>query len=164
MRAEELANRRVILEQWNDHLVKKKSRLEPVRSVRQKELEFDNVDQLCQAVNKLGFTPLDPSKCEVVIPPVSVKKMATITVTLRDKNENLVTNGSKEINVAIKNVRGDDAIQVRPIEELGGGIYNASFVARRCGYYMISITVDGSHVPGNSYTYVIDSRSMFISS
>ena len=154
LRAEELANRRIILEQWNDHLAKMKSRLEPVRSVRQKELKFDNVDQLCQAVNKLGFTPLDPSKCEVIIPPVTVKKMATITITLRDKNENLVTDGCQEINVSIKNVRGDEAIQVRAIEEVGGGIYKASFVTRRCGYYKISVTIDDCHVPGNPYMYV----------
>ena len=122
LRAEELTNRRIILEEWSDHLVKMKSRLEPVRSVRQKELKFDNVEQLCQAVSKLGFIPLDPSKCEVVIPPVIVKKMATITITLKDKSENHVPDGCNEINVSIKNVRGDEAIQVQPIEEVGDSI------------------------------------------
>ena len=32
---------------------------------------------MSQAVNKLGFIPLEPSKCEVVIPSVIVKKNTT---------------------------------------------------------------------------------------
>ena len=102
LRAEELANRRIILEEWSDHLVKMKSRLEPVRSVRQKELKFDNVEQLCQAVSKLGFIPLDPSKCEVFFPPLILKKMAgTITITLKDRIENVMTDGCNELNVVL---------------------------------------------------------------
>ena len=58
-------------------------------------------------------------KCEVCIPPVIVKKMATITITLKNRIQNVMTDGCNEINVSIKNVRGDEAIQVQPIEEVG---------------------------------------------
>ena len=152
MRAEELTKKRMILEQRSDHLkeMKKESRLEPVMS-EQVEPEFENIEQLCKAVNKLPFVPLDPSKCDVVIPPVIVKKM-TLMITLKNKNNNPLTDTSKELNVFIENIRDGEAIQVRSIKEVGGGIYEASFTAgSRCGYYMISIIVDGHHIPGSPY-------------
>ena len=73
MRIEELIKRRMILEQQSDHLkeMKKRSRLEPVMSV-QVQPQFENIETLCRAVNKLWLIPVDPSKCEVVIPPVVV--------------------------------------------------------------------------------------------
>ena len=150
MRVEELVNRRPILEEWSDHLMTMRSRVEPVRCI-QRELKFQNVEHLCQAVSKLGFIPVDPSKCEVVIPSVIVKEMATVMITLKDRNCNAVADGSEEISVFVKNVRGGEAIQAMPIKEVGGGIYEASFTANRCGHYMISIIVDGQHIPGSPY-------------
>ena len=84
MRAEELTKRRMILEQRSDHLkeMKKRSRLEPVMR-EQAEPEFENIEPLCQAVKKLPFVPVEPSKCEVVIPPVIVKKKMTLMIRLR---------------------------------------------------------------------------------
>ena len=148
MRAEELTKRRMILEQRSDHLkeMKKKFRLQPVMS-EQAEPEFENVKQLCEAVNKLGYIPVDPSKCEVVIPPVIVKKKTTLMITLKNKNNNPVTRRCAAINVVVSG----EAIQVIPIKEVGGGRYEASFTASRCGYYMISIIVDGHHIPGSPY-------------
>ena len=152
MRAEELTKRRMILEQQNDHLkeMKKRSRLEPVMS-EQVEPQFKNMETLCRAVNKLPFLPVDPSKCEVVIPPVIVKKTTTLMIMLKNKNNNPVTNCSEELNVFIENVRDGKAIQVRPIKEVGGGRYDTSFTINRCGHYMISIIVDGHHIPGSPY-------------
>ena len=152
MRSEELTKRRMILEQRSDHLkkMKQRSRLEPVMS-EQAELEFDGIEQLCQAVNRLGFIPLEPSKCEVVIPPVIVKKKITLMIMLKNKNNNPVTDSSKELKVFIENIRDGEVIQVRAIKEVGGGRYEASFTASRCGYYMISIIVDGHHIPGSPY-------------
>ena len=152
MRSEELTKRRMILEQRSDHLkkMKQRSRLEPVMS-EQAEIQFDNIEQLCEAVNKLRYNPLEPSKCEVVIPPVTVKKKTTLMITLKNKNNSPVTNASKELNVFIENIRDGEAIQVRAIKEVGGGRYEASFTASRCGYYMISIIVDGHHIPGSPY-------------
>ena len=152
MRGEELTKRRMILEQRSDHLkeMKKRSRLQPVTS-EQAEPQFENMEQLCEAVNKLGYIPVDSSKCEAVIPPVILKKTTTLMIMLKNKNNNPVTDASKELNVFIKNIRSDEAIQLGPIKEVGGGRYEASFTANRCGYYMISIIVDGHHIPGSPY-------------
>ena len=152
MRAEEFTKRRMILEQRSDHLkeIKKRSRLQPVMS-EQAEPEFDNIEQLCETINKLGYIPLEPSMCEVVIPLVIVKKKTTLMIMLKNKNNNPVTDASKQLNVFIENIRCSEAIQVGPIKEVGGGRYEASFTASRCGYYMISIIVDGHHIPGSPY-------------
>ena len=152
MRAEELTKRRMILEQRSDHLkeMKKRYTLQPVVS-RLAEPEFEDIEQLCQAVNRLGYIPLDPSKCEVVIPPVIVGKKTTLMIMLKNKNNNFITDASKELNVFIENIRDGKAIQLRAIKEVGGGRYKASFTASRCGYYMISIIVDGHHIPGSPY-------------
>ena len=154
MRAEELTKRRMILEQRSDHLkeMKKRSKLKPwpVMS-EQKEVRFENLHHLHQEVNKLGYSPVDPSKCEVVIPPVIVKKTTTLMIMLKNKNNNPVTNCSEELNVFIENVRDGQAIQVRPMKEVGGGRYDTSFTINRCGHYMISIIVDGHHIPGSPY-------------
>ena len=40
---------------------------------------------------------------------------------------------------------------VKPVKEVGGGRYEVPFTASRCGYYMISIIVDGHHIPGSPY-------------
>ena len=153
MRAEELTKRRMILEERSDHLkqMKNRSRLEPVMSEQPKP-EFDNIEQLSQTIRLLGYIPLDPSKCEVVIPPVIiVKKKTTLMIMLKNKNNNPVTRSCAEINVIVKKTKGGEAIQVRGIKEVGGGRYEASFTASRCGYYMISIIVDGHHIPGSPY-------------
>ena len=152
MRSEEHAKRRMILDQRSDHLkeMKQRSRLEPVIS-ELVEIQFDNIEQLCQAVNKLEYITLEPSKCEVVIPPVIVKKKTTLMIMLKNKNNNPVTDASKELNVFLENIRDGEAIQVRAIKEVDGGRYEASFTASRCGYYMISIIVDGHHIPGSPY-------------
>ena len=152
MRAEELTKRRMILELRSDHLkeMKNRSRLEPVMSEQAKP-EFDNIEQLSQTILLLGYIPLDPSKCEVVIPPVILKKKTTLMIMLKNKNNNPVTRSCAEINVIVKKTKGGEAIQVRRIKEVGGGRYEASFTASRCGYYMISIIVDGHHIPGSPY-------------
>ena len=152
MRAEELTKRRMILEQRSDHLkeMKKRSKLEPVMN-EQVEPEFENIETLCRAVSKLQLIPVDPSKCEVVIPPVIVKKMITLMIMLKNKNNNPVTNCSEELKVFIENVRDGKVIQVRPSKEVGDGRYDTSFTINRCGRYMISIIVDGHHIPGSPY-------------
>ena len=145
-------NKRIVFEEWCDHLVKMRSRVEPVRCA-QRELKFDDVDDLCQAVSKIGFMPVDPSKCEVVIPSVTVKELATIKITLKDKNSTPITDGGDEISVFVKNSRGDGAVQVKPTEEASGGIYEVPFTVNECGYYTISVTIDGRHILGSPYKY-----------
>ena len=153
MRAEELTKRRMILEQRSDHLkeIKKRSRLQPAMMNEQAEPGFDNIEQLCQAVNKLGYIPVDPTKCEVIIPPVIVKKKTTLIIMLKNKNNNLVTRSCAEINVIAKKIKDGEATQVGSIKEVGGGRCKLSFTASGCGYYVISIIVDGHHIPGSPY-------------
>ena len=152
VKPEEFTKKRIILKQQTDNLkeIRKRTKLEPVMSEQEKPV-FENIEQLCQAVNGLGFAFLDPSKCQVEIPSVIVNQKATMTITLKNKNNNPVTNNSEEINVLIENTRDHKAIEVRAINELGSGRYEASFTANRCGYYMISITVDGHHISDSPY-------------
>jgi len=80
-----------------------------------------------------------------------VKKKTTLMIMLKNKNNNPVSKSSKELNVFIKNIKDDKAIEVIPIEKVGGGRYEASLTVSRCGYYMISIVVDGHHIAGSPY-------------
>ena len=153
VKVEEFTKKRIILKQQTDNLkeIRKRTKLESVMSEQEKPV-FENIEQLCQAVNGLGFAFLDPSKCQVEIPSVIiVNQKATMTITLRNKNNNPVTNSSEVINVLIENARERKAIQVRAIKEVGSGRYEASFTANRCGYYMISIIVDRHHISGSPY-------------
>ena len=151
MRAEELTKRRIILEKQSDNLkeMKRQIRLEPVMS-EQGVITFEYVEHLCQAVNKLRLIPLDPSKCGVVIPTITVKNKTTFMVILKNKNNNPVSDGSKELTVFVKN-RDDEAVHVTSIEEVGDGRYEVSFTATRCGHYLISVIVGGQHIQGSPY-------------
>ncbi|XP_065917874.1 tripartite motif-containing protein 2-like [Dysidea avara] len=100
----ELVRRRKILERRQDHLMimKKRSRLEPVMK-EQREVEYGEVDRLCEEVTKLGGFPLDPSKCEVTFPTAMtiMTKETSLMVTLRDVNGDIVDYGSSEVNVSV---------------------------------------------------------------
>ena len=90
----------------------------------------------------------DFSNCEVIIPTVIVNKQATLMITLKDYYNDFMID-QKEI--LIVTVLLDNFIENVLILEVGGGRYEASFTASRCGYYMISIIVDGHHIPGSPY-------------
>ena len=93
----------------------------------------------------------DFSNCEVIIPTVIVNKEATLMITLKDRYNDFVID-QKELLTVI--VLLDKFIEDVFISEVGGGRYKASFTASRCGYYTISIIVDGHHIPGSPYKYV----------
>jgi len=82
---------------------------------------------------------------------VIVKKKTTLMIMLKNRNNNPVSENSEELNVLIKNIRDDKAIEMIPLKEVGGGSYEASMTISRCGYYMISIIVDGHHIAGSPY-------------
>ena len=87
----------------------------------------------------------------MTIPTVIVNKEAILTITLRDSYNDYVINRSDEITV---NVLFDETMEhafIKPPKEVSDGRYEASFIATRCGYYMISIIVDGHHIPGSPY-------------
>ena len=152
LKGEELKKRRIILEQRRNHLkeVKNKTRLEPVIS-EQVGPKFDKLSKASQEIRMMQFIPVDQSKCEVVIPPVTVKKKTTLVVTLKNKNSNLMTDSNEGVNIFIKSIRDKKAIQVEPIREVGGGKYEASFTASGIGHYMISIIIYGHHIQGSPY-------------
>ena len=87
----------------------------------------------------------------MTIPTVTVNKEATLIITLRNEHNDLVVNEHEKIMVTVLFDKTMESVFVNPIKEVGGGRYEASFTASRCGYYMISIIVDGHHIPGSPY-------------
>ena len=75
----------------------------------------------------------------------------TLMIILRDSHNDLMTGKSENLTVTVLFDKTSEYIFVKPIKEAGGGRYKASFTANRCGYYMISIIVDGHHIPGSLY-------------
>ena len=150
--AKELTERRTVVEQRSNHLkeIKIGSKLEPVMNEQEKP-NFDKIERLCQTVKKLQFIPLDPSKCEVIIPPVVIRKKTTLIILLKNENKNFTSCGDEDVNILIENVSDDEVIEVQPIKEVGDGRYEASFTACKCGYYNISIIINGHHIPGSPY-------------
>ena len=84
------------------------------------------------------------------IPTVTINKEAILTITLRDSYNNYVINRSDKITVKVFD-KTMEHVFIKPIKEVGDGRYEASFTATRCGYYLISIIVDGHHIPGSPY-------------
>ena len=154
MTTTELVRRRKILEQRQDHLMimKRRSRLEPAMK-EQREVEYGEVERLCEEVTKLGgFLPPDPSKCEVTFPTAMtvMNKVTSLMITLRDVNGDIVDDKSSEVEVSMTTKTGE-AIVVGPVKDVSGGNYTASFTPRTFGDHMISIAVDGQHIPGSPH-------------
>ena len=80
-----------------------------------------------------------------------VNKEATLMITLRNEHNDLVTDKSEKIMVTVLFDKTMESVFVNPIKEVGGGRYEASLTASRCGYYKISIIVDGHHIPDSPY-------------
>ena len=148
-RAEELTKRRIMLEQHRDCLkeMKARSTTEPVMR-EQKEPEFKSIKQLCQAVKKLQLIQTDPCKYKVVIPPVIMNKETTLMIMLKNENNFPVTNSIEGLSVSVTFGHGYSE-NLKLVKEVGDGRYEALFTATRCGYYMISIIVNGHHIPGS---------------
>ena len=72
-------------------------------------------------------------------------------MTLRDYYNDFVIDQSEKLTVTVESDKFKEYLYVK---EVGSGRYEASFNASRCGYYMISIVVDGHHIPGSPYKYV----------
>ena len=150
--AADLIGRRKILEQRRDHLVimKRKSQLEPVRK-EQRKMKFDGVQQLQLGINQLGLIPLDPNKCEAAIPSLIVNKETVAIITVRDINNDLVSDSSEELDVSVQMVKNGEVVAVKAITELDNGRYNALFTPNRCGDHVISVKVDGHHIPDSPF-------------
>ena len=84
----------------------------------------------------------------MTIPTVTVNKEATLMIILRNSNGDFATGKSEKVTVT---ALFDKIMESAQLKEVGSGRYEASFTASRCGYYMISIIVDGQHIPGSPY-------------
>ena len=85
----------------------------------------------------------------MTIPTVTVNKEATLVITLRDIDNDFVINESDKVTVNVLFDKTKEHVFVKPTKEVSDGRYEASFTATRCGYYMISIIVDGHQIPGS---------------
>jgi len=150
----ELVRRRKILERRQDHLMimKSKIRLEPVTK-EQGQVDYEGVERLCEEVTNLGGYPaLDPSKCEVAFPTAMtvLNKDISVMITVRDVNGDDVDNRSSEVEVSMTTSSGETTI-VEPVRDVGGGDYRVSFTPRTLGDLLISVVVDGQHIPGSPH-------------
>ena len=87
----------------------------------------------------------------MTIPVVTVNKEAILTITLRDSYNDYVINRSDKITVKVLLDKTKEHVFVKPIKGVGDGKYEAVFTPNKCGYYMISIIVDGHHIPSSPY-------------
>ena len=151
----ELVRRRKILERRQDHLMlmKRSTRLEPVMK-EQREVKYEEVERLCEEVTKLGRLPLDPSKCEVTFPTAMtvMNKETSLIITLRDDNGDIVDDRSSEVEVFLTTKTGE-AILVGPVKDVSGENYTVSFTPITLGDHVISVMVDGQHIPGSPHKY-----------
>ena len=110
---------------------------------------YEEVERLCEEVTKLGEFPLDPSKCEVTFPTAMtiMNKETSLMVTLRDVNGDIVDDKSSEVEVSVTTKTGEAII----VKDISGENYAVSFTPRTLGDHMISVVVDGQHIPGSPH-------------
>ena len=82
---------------------------------------------------------------------MTVNKEATLMITLRDSDDDFVNGKSEKVTVTILFDKTMKSAFVKLIKKVGDGRYEASFTASRCGYYTISIIVDGQHISDSPY-------------
>ena len=92
----------------------------------------------------------DASKCEFKHPIAMANKECKLTITLRDNDNDFVINQSEKLSVTVFDSTMK-YVHVKPIKEVGDGVYEASFTVFRYGFFMIHITVGGHHIPGSPF-------------
>ena len=150
----ELVRKRKILERRKDHLMlmKRRTRLEPVMK-EQREVEYEEVERIFEEVTKLGgFRCIDPSKCKVTFPTAVtvINEETSLIITLRDDNRGIIDDESREVEVFVTTKTGE-AIALKLVKDISGGKYTVSFTPRTVGDHVISVVVDGQHIPGSPH-------------
>jgi len=149
----ELVTRRKILEQRQDHLMimKRRTGLGPVMK-EQREVEFVEVERLCEELTKLGGFQLDPSKCEGTFPTTMtlINKQTSLRITLKDVNGDIVDDRNSTVEVSVTTKTGE-AIPMGPVKDVNDRNYTVSFTPRTPGDHVISVLVDGQHIPGSPH-------------
>jgi len=94
---------------------------------------------------------LSSSKCKVLFPEVVViNKEHSLVLTIRDINDDNAVGRASTTQVLVMN-KNFEPVAVQPVLDIGGGNYTVSFTPTTLGDHMISVLVDGQHVPGSPH-------------
>ena len=94
---------------------------------------------------------MDSSRCKVLFPAVVViNKEHSLVLTLKDINDDNVVGTASAIQVLVMN-RNFESVAVKLVPDIGGGNHMVSFTPRTLGDHIISIIVDGQHIPGSPH-------------
>ena len=94
---------------------------------------------------------MSSSKCKVLFPEVVViNKEHSLVLTIRDINDDNAVGRASTTQVLVMN-KNFEPVAVQPVLDIGGGNYTVSFTPTTLGDHMISVLVDGQHVPGSPH-------------
>ena len=153
MTVERLHSSRLILEQRMKDLVmmKNTSSVEPVRK-EQALVELLGAEKLCQEISNLGHFQFNGSVEQAWKHTIPVDQCSSLTITVRDVNDERVAKCAEELHATIKSPTGKEIPTV--IKEIGEGQYSVAFVPDVVGEHAVSVTVAGEPVPHSPYRYV----------
>ena len=98
-----------------------------------------------------GSLSLNSSKCKVSFPPVVIiNKENSLVLTLKDINDDNAVGRAGTIQVLVMN-KNFESVTVKPVLDIGGGNYSISFTPTTLGDHVISVVVDGQHIPGSPH-------------
>jgi len=81
---------------------------------------------------------------------VIINKENTLLLTLKDINGDVVVGKTGAIQVLVMN-KDFETIAVKPVLDIGGGKYTVSFTPGTLGDHVISVLVNGQHIPGSPH-------------
>jgi len=81
---------------------------------------------------------------------VIINKENSLLLALKDINSDVVVGKTGAIQVLVIN-KNFEVVAVKPVLDIGGGKYTASFTPRTFGDHVISVVVDGQHIPGSPH-------------
>ena len=81
---------------------------------------------------------------------VVINKEHSLVLTIRDINDDNAVGRASTIQVLVMN-KNFEPVAVKPVLDIGRGVYKVSFTPRTLGDHMISAVVDGQHIPGSPH-------------
>ena len=81
---------------------------------------------------------------------VVINKEHSLVLTIRDINDDNAVGRASTIQVLVMN-KNFEPVAVKPVQDIGGGNYTVSFTPRTPGNHMVSVIVDGQHIPGSPH-------------
>ncbi|XP_065911104.1 tripartite motif-containing protein 2-like [Dysidea avara] len=98
-----------------------------------------------------------PDNCEVTgIPaqPVVAGNKIDFTIITKNCDNECCSKGGSNIIVQAQSSRGGDVVPVEG-KDNNDGSYSASFVTKQVGEVKLSITIEGNHIKGSPYTFLV---------